>query len=189
MFALNKQRDEQKKFASELISDIYNRTLPNSISEKIEIYQKRMKFNQNIKYRIIKQSFLNYRLLNGYVTSNNKVIQSHILYYSVLDRFSKNNKIEFTNKNIHYLKKDNIILISLETANNLLNFNFQDIYNFNKNITINDEINLREKITNNKYSISTIVILANIENIKSSRLNFYIKFELYKDVRENLLIL
>ncbi len=46
MFALKKQRDEQKREASELFSPISNQILPCSIEDKIDLYEKRVELER-----------------------------------------------------------------------------------------------------------------------------------------------
>ncbi len=57
----------------EMFSPISNQILPESIESRLSIYQKRDELEEkNIPYKIIKQRFLNYRLLSGTTKINKK---------------------------------------------------------------------------------------------------------------------
>ncbi|RLA82416.1 MAG: diacylglucosamine hydrolase like protein, partial [Epsilonproteobacteria bacterium] len=87
MFGLNMQREQQDKLTDELIYPIGQQIQPESIEERLELYQQR---NLLKDCDIVKQRFLNYRLLSGKVTISKKVVPSYFLCYSTL----KNNKTQ-----------------------------------------------------------------------------------------------
>ena len=62
IYGLTIQRKEQNRLMDEMFSSISNQTLPASIEERLEMYKYRNELeDKNIKYKIIKQKFLNYR--------------------------------------------------------------------------------------------------------------------------------
>ena len=71
MFGLNAQREQQDKLTDELIYPIGQQIQPESIEERLELYQRR---NELEDCNIIKQRFLNYRLLSAKVILNKEVI-------------------------------------------------------------------------------------------------------------------
>ena len=72
MFALMQQREYQQRLSDELISPIGRQILPESIEYRLQLYK-----NRTSKSEIIKQRFLNFRLLNAKVVSQNKTIKSY----------------------------------------------------------------------------------------------------------------
>jgi len=62
------QQKQGQEIIDELLSPVTGQTLPASIEERLKIYKKRLEYEDNgIRYKIIKENFLNYRLLRGSV--------------------------------------------------------------------------------------------------------------------------
>ncbi|ELL5507182.1 epoxyqueuosine reductase QueH, partial [Campylobacter lari] len=82
IYALSKQKG-QKAFIDELMSPINKQILPASIEEKITFY-KRVKNleKKEVKFKIQREKFLNYRLLSALIKQNKKPIKAYILFYS-----------------------------------------------------------------------------------------------------------
>lgn len=183
LFGLTQQRDQQDKLMDEMISPISNQILPDSIEERLELYQKRNELEENgIPYKIIKQRFLNYRLLSGKVKLDKKTIPSYILFYSTLRNKRMNGRVEFEKDGVSYLNRDEVKLVNLETINTYLNTN----YNTTKDMILNppkieNELAFREKISGSKYDISTIVI---VDDIQTGKYEIEINSKLYEDVKE-----
>lgn len=80
LFGLTPQREAQKKVMDEMFNPISNQILPESIEQRLELYNKRNELeDKNEQYKIIKQRFLNYRLFNGKVDINKK--QFHHIFF------------------------------------------------------------------------------------------------------------
>ena len=184
MFGLILQRDTKP---DELYSPITNQILPASIEERLELFKKRDELEEKgIKYKIIKENFLNYRLLSGKVTIKKKTIDSYILFYSYLDR-SNGGRVEFYKDDIYHLNRMQIKLITLNKFNKLLNKNYTSILDIYKNPpTIDEEINVREKLLNTKYNLSPIIILEEIP--LEVRIDVDIQAKIYPDNKEVLII-
>ena len=183
------QQKQNKEIIDELLSPVTKQILPSSIEEKIQIYQKRLELEEKgEKYKIIKENFLNYRLLRGSVKcktdkKNWKIIESYILFYSYLERFTRG-RVEFLNDGVGYFNRMQVIFVSLDKFNKILNKTYHNIKDMFQNPpSIDEELYLREKITNTKYSLSPIVV---VDEIKE-HYEVDIEAKVYPDVREILI--
>ncbi|BFU78048.1 epoxyqueuosine reductase QueH [Arcobacter sp. 15-2] len=183
MFGLNAQREQQDKLTDELIYPIGQQIQPESIEERLELYQKR---NELKECDIIKQRFLNYRLLNAKVIINKEVVPSYFLFYSTLKGKKSIGRVERVIKNVGYFNRDELKIISLDTFNQLANTNYTTVLELVYNpLSFDDELKLRAKITqNNHFDLSTIIILKEIPDAKVS---VFSDFKIYDDVKEVLL--
>lgn len=183
LFGLTAQRLGQNKLLDEMISPITNQILPESIEERIELYKKRNKFQkENKEFKIIKERFLNYRILSGLITVDKKVIPSYFLGYSTLKNKKTSGQIEYTLNNISYLNRDETKLITLEYFNFLGKTNFQNIYELTKNpLLFEKEIEIRNLISKSFFDISCIVI---VDTIPKGKIEISLQSEIFDDVRE-----
>ena len=183
MFGLNAQREQQNKLTDELIYPIGQQIQPESIEERLVLYKKR---NELENCNIIKQRFLNYRLLNAKVIINKEVVPSYFLFYSTLKGKKSIGRVEKTINNIAYFNRDELKIISLETFNEFSNTNYQTITELVYNpLNLEDELKVRNKIThNNQFDLSTIIVLDTIPTVKVS---VFSDFKTYDDVKEVLL--
>jgi len=183
MFALNIQRDTQDKLCDELISPINQQIQPQSIQYRTKLYQRRdILENNNKKYKIIKQRFLNYRLLNAKVIVNKKVIPSYFLPYSTLQNGKSNGKIAFEENEIYYFNKNEIKFISLKKFNQLNNTNYKNIQMLNASaLDFDSEVNSRFKLLNNHFDLSCLIVLDTIPTIK---MEIICNSKIYEDIKE-----
>ena len=181
IFGLKAQREQQNKFADELISPINQQILPESIESRIELYKKREKNS-----KIIKQRFLNYRLLNAKVVKKKEVIPSYFLCYSTLKNNKANGRVEKFINNIGYFVRDEIKIITLKTFNDIANTNYKTVMKLVYNpLKFEDELLVRDKILNNSfYDLSSVIVLDNIKDIKYE---IFCNAKVYDDVREVIL--
>ena len=189
IFGLLAQRAKKGEYKpDELYSSITPQILPASVEERIELYKKRDKLEaQNINYKIVKENFLNYRLLNGKISIKNKVIPSYILFYSYLER-EISGRIELQENEIYHFNRMQIKFISLQFFNKLLDRNYTSILNIQKNPpTIQQEINIREKVLNSKYNLSPLIVLENIPI--SQKIEIKIDSKIYPDNKEVLILI
>ncbi len=188
IYALSAQRDQQKRLADELFSPINKQIQPESIEERIELYTKRIDLeDRGVKYKIIREKFLNYRLLRGFVKTGGEVISSYFLPYSTTKRKLVKAKVLYQIENSYFLNREEIIFISLETFNLLASKDYktiEDLY-FNP-ISFEEEIKIRSTIVKTAFSLSPIIILTNIDI--SAKYQIYCDSTSYKDVRESLVI-
>jgi predicted adenine nucleotide alpha hydrolase (AANH) superfamily ATPase len=186
IYALTKQRDQQKRLADELFSPISKQVQPESIEERIELYEKRIYLEDNgKKYKIIREKFLNYRLLRGFVKQDKVVVDSYILAYSKLMRKFTKFKISHKIKDVYFANRESIQIISLSKLNQLLEKDYKNIQDIRDNPPIfKDELRIRNAIIKTLYSLSPIIVLKDIDENASYQL--HLDAQTYEDTREVL---
>jgi predicted adenine nucleotide alpha hydrolase (AANH) superfamily ATPase len=170
-FALKKQRENQDRLADELFSPINNQVLPASIEERTDLYS-----NISETSELIKDSFLNYRLLFGKISIAKKTIPSYFLYYSHSEREKISGRIEKILDEVGFLNRNSVKIISLEKLNQLSNRSFQNIFEIK--LSVPEEIEIRTKIDKTPFSLSPIIIL---DEIPSEKVEIEIKSKIYFD--------
>ena len=189
LFGLTMQRDEQNRLMDEMFSPISNQILPASIEERLWLYKHRIELEEKkIKYKIIKEKFLNYRQFNFQLIKGKKeIIPAYALVYSTLARKKAQGKIEFINNNIHYFNRDEIRFLTLNEFNIRTKTNYKNVKELIFNpLKFNDELKLRESITTTFYDLSTIII---VDEIIESKLTIKLDAKTYEDTKEKLIIL
>jgi hypothetical protein len=173
---------QNQEIIDELISPYPFQILPSSIEEKLRFYEERIKLEEKgVEYKIIKENFLNYRLLRGNVKSKMeksgfpksrktfwgkegkwKVEDGYILFYSYLQRGVRG-RVDFIKDGIGYFNRMQIMFVEIEKFNEVLNKKYQNVKEIFKNPPlIDEEIFFREKITGVKYSLSPIIVVDEI---------------------------
>ncbi len=186
IYALTKQRDQQKRLADELFSPIIKQIQPESIEDRIELYKKRCDLEDNsINYKIIREKFLNYRLLCAWIKIKKEINPSYFLAYSTIKRKFLKSKIEKISDELYMSRHENIYFISLDQFNKLSDKNYQKIEDILKSPpTFDEELKVRNKIIRNSYSLSPIIVLKNIE--ENTKFELYLEACTYQDTREHL---
>jgi len=186
LFGLTSQRDYQDKLMDEMFSPLNNQILPESIEQRLELYQQRNVLEEKeTKYKIIKQRFLNYRLLSGLVKVKKVITPSYILCYSTLQNAKMNGRIEYSLDGINYLNRNEVKVISLEVFNNLSNSSYKNVKELLFSpLLFGDELEVRNKITKNPYDLSTIIIL---DEVKDEKYEIEVNAKVYEDVEEKIL--
>lgn len=186
LFGLTPQREAQKKVMDEMFNPISNQILPESIEQRLELYQKRNFYEkENKDYKIIKQKFLNYRLFSAKIICKKVVIPSYILPYSLLNRNKMNGRIEYEKNGINYLNRDEVKLLDLKTYNKLSNVKYENVIELMyKPQNFEKELEVRQKIVNNPFDLSAIIILDKIEDEKYE---IEIEAQTYVDVKEEII--
>ena len=179
------QQKENQEIIDELISPYPFQILPSSIEEKLSFYENRLKLeDKGVDYKIIKENFLNYRLLKSLLTSKKNPIFHYTLFYSYLDR-PQRVRIEFEKSGIGYANRAQVIFVKLSKINEILNKKYKNINElFKSPLNIEEELIIREKITNTKYSLSPIIVLEEFEDI---RYDIEIEAKIYPDNKEILI--
>lgn len=173
-FALKKQRDSQDRLMAEMFSPITEQILPASIEERLQFYSR---VNKNDT--VVKESFLNYRLLSGKVSIKKESIPSYFIFYSHSERFKISGRVENIVDEVGYLNRDNLKIISLSKLNKIANKSFETIFDIKLSIT--EEIEIRANIDGSSFSLSPIIVL---ENIPDGKVDFEIQSKIYVDNRE-----
>jgi len=187
LYGLTIQREQQNRVLDELFSPISNQIQPASIEDRIALYEKREELEEkNIPYEIVKNRFLNWRLLHGIVKEKKETIISHILPYSKLKSGYSRGKIEKSIKNIYYFSRDEIKFITINKFNQLANSKFNSVLELEFNPPpFNKEIEVREKIVKSPYDLSTIIV---VDKIPTKKVELKIDTKIYEDVKEELII-
>ena len=189
IFGLTMQREQQDRLMDEMFSPISNNILPASIEERLALYTKRNELeDENIKYKIIKQKFLNYRQFNFRLTEGKKThITAYALSYSTLRRKRAQGKIEFYHDRLHYFNREEIKFITLEDFNLLIKHNYKDINELIFNPpSFEEELEVRTTLTGSNYDLTPIIV---VEDISDKKLNIYLDAKTYEDTKEKLIVL
>jgi predicted adenine nucleotide alpha hydrolase (AANH) superfamily ATPase len=179
------QQKQNQEVIDELFNPINNQILPSSIEEKLEFYSKRIELEEKgIRYKIVKENFLNYRLLRGLVKLDKKVIDSYILFYSYLDRASRG-KIEFIKDEIGYFNRMQIMFVTLQKLNDFLKKEYKSVKELIKNPPlIEEEIQFRAYLTNTPYNLSPIIV---VDELHDGKYEVDIEAKIYPDNKEILI--
>jgi predicted adenine nucleotide alpha hydrolase (AANH) superfamily ATPase len=189
IFGLSMQREQQNKLMDEMFSPLSAQILPASIEERLQLYKKREELEDiGVSYKIIKQKFLNYRQFNFKVIEGKKdILPAYALSYSTLPRKKAQGKIEFEIDDIYYFNRDEIIFITLEKFNKLIDKNYENIYELIYNSpTFEEENILRAILDKQNYSLTPIIVL---ETISYKKLNITLDAKTYEDTKEKLIII
>ena len=186
LFGLSMQREQQKRLMDEMFSPLNQNILPASIEERLLMYEKRMDLEEKkISYRIVKEKFLNYRQFTCKVSIKKVSYAVHALTYSTLPRKRAQGRIDFEDKGIFYMNRDDIRLITLETYNSLANTEFLHVSELIYNTpSFEQELLIREKLTCKAYDLTPIFVL---ESIPKGKFSLTLDAKVYEDTRERLI--
>ena len=186
VFALNIQRDQQKKLADELFSPISQQVQPESIEARIELYERRWILEEkNIDYKIVKERFLNWRQIHGLLRVKKETIPAHFLPLSTLKNEYTRGKIDTKINDLHYMNRDEVKFITLTTYNLFSTYYYSSINELIFNtVCFEDELKIRNQLISNPYDLSCIVV---VEKIPSQKVEIIYKSHIYEDVKEVLL--
>ncbi|BCD59838.1 epoxyqueuosine reductase [Nitratiruptor sp. YY08-14] len=187
LFGLSQQRAHQQMLMDEMIEPITKQILPGSIEERLKMYQKRIELEeQGIAYKIVRQRFLNYRLLRAFVRIGKVVVPSYILSYSHLRRDFAKAKVEEIIDGIGYANRDEIKIVDLNWINRYSKKPFSSVKELAfQGLPWELEQKIRYDIEGFSNSLSPIVVL---DKIPDKKFEIYLEAKSYKDVRERLII-
>jgi len=189
IYGLTMQRKQQDRLMDEMFSPISNQILPASIEERLEMYRYRIKLeDDNIKYKIIKEKFLNYRQFNfKLISQKNEVIPAHALFYSTLPRKKAQGKVEFLHNNIGYFNREEIKFTTLEFFNTTCNLSYKTLNELLFNPpSFDEELKFRNILTDTNYDLSPIIV---VDSIPETKLTIELDAKIYEDTKEKLMIL
>lgn len=186
MFGLNIQRDQQSKLADELFVPISGQVQPESIEERIAMYEKRWQMEEkHMPHKIIKQRFLNWRLSSGLLRVRKEVVPAHFLPYSTLKGEYTRGKIEYKIGEVHHMNRDEVRFITLAHYNELANSDYQTVTELIYNPpAFSQELTLRAKLGVTPYDISIILV---VEEIPINKIEILCQSKTYSDVKEVLM--
>ncbi len=187
IFGLKKQRQEQNRLEDELFVPISKQIQYESIEERINLYERRVKLeDRGISYRIIKERFLNWRLLYALLRDKNGTIPSHILPYSTLKGNYTRGKVESSVHLLHLLNRSEVAFLRLNDYNMYTGTNYKTIYELIFNPpTFESEISLRRVLKPNPWDLGTIVV---VEDIPIKKIELKMDSRAYEDVRERIIL-
>ncbi len=187
MFALSTQRQSTQRLKDELMTSITAQVQPSSIEDRIKLYEDVNECeNRAENFRLKREKFLNYRLLQALVKRGKKEpIESYILFYSTLSREYVKGKIDYIEDDIGYFNREEIIFLSIEKYNFLSKNTYANVNEMMKNPPlIEEEMNVRKMLSYSPMiSLNTIII---IDKLEETKFEILIKSKTYIDVRENL---
>ena len=186
MFALEKQRESQGRLTDEFMAPITAQIQPSSTDDRIDLYKSVVLCEEkNEKFKLIRERFLNYRLLQGLVKVNNEPIDSYILFYSTLLKNSVKAEVNFVENGIGHLTKNEILLVDIERFNAIMQQSFLNVKELmRKPLLVDDELSLRRLLGYSNFpSLNPIII---VDKIESQKYEISIKSKTYTDIREIL---
>ena len=128
LFALTDQRESQGRVASELFSPLGQMILPGSIEERVKLYEKRMQLEEKgIAYRVIRERFLNSRMLRAYVKADGKTVPSFFFPGAKLARKKEKARVDFVHGGITYLNRENIKIIDIHFFNRVAGSHYENV--------------------------------------------------------------
>lgn len=157
IYALSKQK-ENNVVIEELCSPLGNQIQPGSIKARLKLYKKVRKCEKNgIKFELIRDKILNYRLKSALVKVDGKAIPSYFIFYSHFKRnyqkFSVKNSCEILN-----LDRDEIKFLNIEKFNELGKFNYKNVLEL-----INNPPKLKKELKLRKpFDLSPMIIIDKI---------------------------
>ncbi|NPA88147.1 MAG: diacylglucosamine hydrolase like protein, partial [Epsilonproteobacteria bacterium] len=108
----------------------------------------------------------------------------YTLFYSLLDR-PQRVRIEFVKDDIAYTNRAQVIFINVRKVNEILNKTYDNVLElFKRPLSVEEELKIRDEVTNLKYSLSPIIVLDEFEDI---RYDIEINAKIYPDNKEILI--
>ena len=185
VFALGQQRAQQERIADELMSPVSGQIQPDSIEERIALYEERRSLEEEkIPYTIIKERFLNWRLDHARLKVRGVTVPAHILPYSTLKKPFTRGRIEQQVGSVAYLSRDEVKFITLETYNALAQTHHNDVRALVFDPpAFEAEVQLRHRLLGSAYDLSTLLV---VETLPSNKIELWLEAQTYSDVRERL---
>lgn len=190
LFALSKQREQQKRFADELSSSTFKQVLPASIEERIGLYKKVMRCeDRGIGFTLVREKFLNYRLLRAWVkNTQQEIVPSYFIFYSTLKKEFVKTKIENIYNEVGFLSKEEGRFVSLAFFNRIAKTDYKTVKDMLQNPpTIKKELAFRKRILKSELpTLSPIIVL---DELKMESYEIFLQSRCYNDIRENLVFI
>ncbi len=187
IYGLSMQRQQQDKLMDEMFSPLGGQILPASIEERLELYQRRMDYeDEGIDYKLVREKFLNYRQFNLKLSISKKEVDAHALVYSTLPRKKANGRIEYSSDELHFLNREEIRFVLLKDFNRLTQSSFNCVKELIFNpLSVQRELDLRHKLSNSAYDLSPIFV---VDELKEGKIEIYLDAKSYEDSREYLVL-
>ncbi|UFH58146.1 epoxyqueuosine reductase QueH [Sulfurovum mangrovi] len=188
IFGLTMQRDQQDKLADELFTPISDQIQPESIDARLEMYEARLGLeSEGKRYQIIKERFLNWRLLSGLLRVRKEVVPAHFLPYSTLKGTYTRGKIEYSVKEVHHMNRDEVRFITLGHYNALAGTAYESVTQLLFDPPSFDaEMEVRTKIVHSHFDLGVILV---VDEIPDKKIEIICESKTYSDVKESLIAL
>ena len=185
LYGLSMQRDQQHRLMDEMFSPLNRQILPASIEERLELYTRRNELEDTgTPYRILKERFLNYRLLRASVKVGTEFIPAYPLFYSTISRTSTEGKIDFEIEGQFFLNREEVRFITLDTFNTLTASSYKSTQELMFNApSVESEMALRTQLTNSPFNTSAIIV---VDEIPTAKITLLLETKTYEDTREKL---
>ena len=186
LYGLTMQREQQRKLADELFVPVSGQIQPESIEERIALYEKRLRLEEEGRsYRIVRERFLNWRLLHALLKVGRKSVAAHILPYSTLKRDYTRGKVREHLGPLAYLNRDEVRFLTLESYRR---FSGRDYPSVTALIfsppSFEEELEVRRRLSPNPYDLSPILV---VEEIPRGNVELRLESHVYEDVRDRLI--
>ncbi len=186
LYGISMQREQQQKLLDEMFSPINAGVLPASIEERLQMYERRIQFEEEgIEYRIVKEKFLNYRQFSCTLLSGKTdVITAHALAYSTLPRKRAQGKVEYSIGDLHYFNRDDVKFITIDTYNALAGTGHlytEELIYWPQNHS--DDLKVRTQLLQTPYSLTPVIV---VDAIVEGKLTLLLDAVTYDDTKEIL---
>ncbi len=187
IYGLTMQREQQNQLMDEMFSSIDARVMPASIEERLEMYAHRMDLeDEGVAYEIVKEKFLNYRLMSGKLMVGKQFTPSHILPYSKLPRDKTNGRVEKSVDDLHYMNREEVVFITLDFYNQKMQTSFSNVWELMKKpVSFDKEVALRQELLS-AYNLSPLIV---VDEIPTAKVDLVLDAKIYEDRRERLKLL
>ena len=167
----------------ELMSSIDRQILPASVEEKLKFYKKLCSLEKKgVKFSVLRDRFLNYRLLRAWIKFDGKVAPSFVLFGSHFTR--ENVKLSIEREcEIFCSDKGEIKILSMAKFNEISRSNFKSVSEMLKNPPSLARQNKTRAALCAAGSLSPIIVT---DEIRAAKVQIYGLSRIFLDVREIL---
>ena len=167
----------------ELISPIDRQILPASVEEKLKFYKKLCSLERKgVKFSVLRDRFLNYRLLRAWIKFDGEVVPSFVLFGSHFTRENVKLSVE-RGCEIFCSDKGEIKILSLTKFNEISRSNFKSVSEMLKNPPSLACQNKARTALRVAGSLSPIIVT---DEIRAAKVQIYGLSRIFLDVREIL---
>ena len=167
----------------ELMSPIDRQILPASVEEKLKFYKKLCSLEKNgVKFSVLRDRFLNYRLLRAWIKFDGEVVPSFVLFGSHFTRENVKFSVE-RECEIFCSDKGEIKILSLAKFNEISRSNFKSVSKILKNPPSLARQNKARTALCSAGSLSPIIVT---DEIRAAKVQIYGLSRIFLDVREIL---
>lgn len=167
----------------ELMSPIDRQILPASVEEKLKFYKKLCSLEKNgVKFSVLRDRFLNYRLLRAWIKFDGEVVPSFMLFDSHFTRENVKFSVE-RECEIFCSDKGEIKILSLAKFNEISRSNFKSVSEMLKNPPSLARQNKARAALCAAGSLSPIIVT---DEIRAAKVQIYGLSRIFLDVREIL---